>query len=90
MSLSLIDTIQHTDGGNVHVHCIASSEDEMLIFVVAYRWGGGGMLTFIALRHQKMRCYVNLRCCIQMGGGGTVNVHCIASSEDVALKMLLH
>ena len=48
------------------------------------------MLTFIALRHQKMRCYVNLRCCIQMGGGGTVNVHCIASSEDVALKMLLH
>ena len=50
---------------------------------------------FIALRHEKiLSCYVNLRCCIQMGGwgggGGDVNLHCIASSEDVVtLQMLL-
>ena len=43
--------------GDVNVHCSASPEDVVtLIFVLAYRrrGGGWGMLTFLALRHQKM------------------------------------
>ena len=53
--------------------------------------GVGGMLTFIALRHQKM--LLRWRSFLHTDGGvrGDVNVHCIASSEFVVtLKMLLH
>ena len=61
-SLSLIDIctfchscIQMGGWGDVNIHCIASSEDVVTLKIgVAYKWGGGGMLTFIALRHQKM------------------------------------
>ena len=51
--------------------------------------GVRGMLTFIALRHQKM--LLRWRSFLHTDGGwGDVNVHCIASSENVVtLKMLL-
>ena len=60
--------------------------------VLAYRWGVvGGCWRSL---HCVIRrcCCVEDRCCIQMGGvgwgGGDVNVHCIASPEDVvALKI---
>ena len=46
--------MQRGGGGEVNVHGIVSPKDVVtLIFVVAYR-GGGGMLTFMALCHQKM------------------------------------
>ena len=77
-------------GGDVNIHCIASSED-----VVRWRSllhtegvGGGGMITFIALCHQKM--LLRWRSFLHTDGGGGGDVHCIASSENVVtLNMLL-
>ena len=68
----------HTDGGwgDVNVHCILSSENVVTLKIgVAYRCGVGvgGMLLFIALRHQKM--LLRWRCCYVQG--------------NVNLKMLL-
>ena len=71
-------SVLHTDGGwgDVNVHCILSSENVVTLKIgVAYRCGVGvgGMLLFIALRHQKM--LLRWRCCYVQG--------------NVNLKMLL-
>ena len=79
--------------GDVNVHCSASPEDVVtLIFVVAYRrrGGGWGMLTFLALRHQKM--LLRWRCCYVDGFDTLKMLLCWTCRyvEDVlTLKMLL-
>ena len=78
--------------GDVNVHCIASPEDVVtLIFVVAYRRGGaggGGMLTFMALRHQKL--LLRWRCC-RVESFDTLKMLncCCVEHAVVILKVLL-
>ena len=60
-AVTLLIAVEYRGGwGDANVHCIASSEEVVALKIgLAYKWGvgvGGGMLTFTALRHQKMLC----------------------------------
>ena len=73
---------KHTDGGDVSVHCMASSEEVVtLIFVVAYRWGLG-----LVGGDVNVHCIVSSEDVVTLvfvvayrWGWGDVNFHCIAS-----------